>query len=77
MIIIDRIEEGIAVCEAGNGRLLVSHCDIPQAGEGDVIVYSFSEGRWLTDPEAAAARREHILSRTRARRRRRDSKEDA
>ena len=77
MIIIDRIEEGTAVCETGNGRLLVSLSDIPGAGEGDVIVYSFEKGSWEVDADATAARREQILSRTRARRRRRDSKEDA
>jgi len=77
MIIIDRIEEGIAVCEIGGGQMLLELRQISEAKEGDVIFYSFGEGCWRTDTETIAARREKILSRVHSRRRRREQSKES
>lgn len=72
MIIIDRFEEGTAVCEIDGGQMLLNVQQLSGAKEGDVIFYSFGEGRWCTDSEATDTRRKQILNRVHSRRRRRE-----
>lgn len=63
MLIIDRIEEGIALCEGENGET-VSLTEFPSAAkEGDVLVQTASG--WQIDAAETAKRREQSLYRTR------------
>ncbi len=63
--IIDRIEEGIAVCEDGaGGHLDISISEISgPAKEGSVLLRE--EGRWRSDPQAADVRRRRIYKKQR------------
>lgn len=63
MLIIDRIEEGIAVCEKENGERL-SLIEFPsEAREGDVLVQTASG--WQVDAVETEKRREQVRLRTR------------
>ena len=68
MIIIDRIEEGIAVCEDGEERFALPVSELPEAKEGDVLVRG--ENGWQVDEAETERRREQMIARMRARRRR-------
>lgn len=63
MIIIDRIEEGIAVCETDGGQITLDLRNIPEAEEGDVLFYA--DGCWQIDVEETAARRARLCVRAR------------
>ncbi len=57
MLIIDRIEEGKAVCEDEDGRQVILDKIPEDASEGDVVVYS-EEGQLVIDKQLTRIRRE-------------------
>lgn len=57
MLIIDRIEEGKAVCEDDSGRQIILDRFPEDASEGDVLVYS-DEGQLIVDKQLTRIRRE-------------------
>ncbi|MCL2697008.1 MAG: DUF3006 domain-containing protein [Oscillospiraceae bacterium] len=60
MCIIDRFEEGIAVCERGDKRLEIPRLLLPEsAQEGDVIIQE--NGIWCIDVKMTEERRAIIL----------------
>lgn len=61
MIVIDRIEENIAVCETDEGQLRLDLSALPDAREGDVLTEK--DGSWQVDADETARRREQIRSR--------------
>lgn len=63
MLIIDRIEEGIAVCEGDNGEKRSLTQFPPEAKEGDVLTKT-DEG-WKVDAVQTEKRREEVLKRVR------------
>ena len=75
MLIIDRIEEGKAVCEdAAGGQVVLDH--VPEGAlEGDVLVYS-EDGQLTVDKQLTRIRREQAAAlsrRIRGRRRRKNT----
>ena len=74
MLIIDRIEEGKAVCEDEDGRQVVLEIFPDGAAEGDVLVYS-DDGQLTVDTRMTRLRREKAaaLSRQIQGRRRREN----
>lgn len=62
MLVIDRIEEGIAVCEGGEGRVELPVQSLPDgAQEGDCLY--LQEGVWQIDREETLRRRQQNHSR--------------
>lgn len=63
MLIIDRIDNGIAVCEGENGKTWFLREYPPEAKEGDVLVEA--EEGFRIDAEETEKRRQQALSRVR------------
>ena len=61
MIVIDRIEENIAVCETDEGQLRLDISGLPDVREGDVLTEK--DGSWQVDADETARRREQIRRR--------------
>ncbi|MBR6790712.1 MAG: DUF3006 domain-containing protein [Oscillospiraceae bacterium] len=61
MIIIDRIEENVAVCETDEGQLRLDLAGLPDVREGDVLTEK--DGSWQVDADETARRREQIRRR--------------
>ena len=72
MLIIDRIEEGLAVCETENGSMVELSLFPDGAKEGDVLVQN-KTGEYVIDTEKTAYRRAEAVklsSRVKGRRQR-------
>lgn len=61
MLVIDRIEEGKAVCEDEDGRQVILDRMPEGASEGDVLVYS-EEGQLTVDKQLTRIRREKAVA---------------
>lgn len=61
MLVIDRIEEGKAVCEDEDGRQVILDRMPKGASEGDVLVYS-EEGQLTVDKQLTRIRREKAVT---------------
>lgn len=65
MIILDRLEETLAVLETDDGMVNVPRELLPaDVREGDVLRQT-ADGTYITDAAATQARREKLLARTR------------
>ena len=63
MIVIDRFEGDLAVCESGGEQVLIPRASLPGcAGEGDVLVPR-GDGVYAVDRAATERRRASITSR--------------
>ena len=75
MLSIDRIENGIAVCEGENGKTWFLRKFPPEAKEGDVLIET--EEGFRVDAEETEKRRQQALYRVRRiRSRRRDQQQE-
>lgn len=60
MLLVDRIEDGIAVIETDDGRIEVSRSELaPDVREGDAVL--FENGVYRKDTDATEKRRQEIL----------------
>lgn len=65
MTIVDRIEEGFAVCETDGGQQLIPLADLPaDVREGDVLE-EIEAGRWFINHFATESRRDEARRRVR------------
>lgn len=62
-MIIDRFEDGFAVCLIGSQKLLIARSLLPaDVSEGDILVPA-SDGRYAVDKEKTASRRTAMRTR--------------
>ncbi len=64
-LIVDRIEEGLAVCEEENGSMQSLPLSLLPPGIREGSVIRKEGGRYLADPEGEARRREALAAKRR------------